>query len=68
MNVDERRDVTETLALTAVIVHDLKQRRRKNYAFNWDDALQVIQLNCLAQNFSQAYPVWSIFEKSHQYY
>jgi len=41
VDVDTNPQITDTLAVTSVIIHDLKQRRQKDYIFNWDDALQV---------------------------
>lgn len=41
VDVDTNPQITDTLAVTSVIIHDLKQRRQKDYVFNWDDALQV---------------------------
>ena len=35
---DETSDI---LGISAVIVNDLKQKRTKDYEFNWDNALQV---------------------------
>jgi len=40
VDVDANPQITDTLAVTSVIIHDLKQRRQKDYVFNWDDALQ----------------------------
>ncbi len=34
-------DIAETLGLSALIINDLKQKRRKHYEFNWDKALKV---------------------------
>lgn len=42
VDVETDAGVTDNLAVSALIVHDLKQRRQRDYAFNWDDALQVI--------------------------
>ena len=41
VDVDTSHQITETLALSAVLIHDLKQRRQKDYVFQWEDALQV---------------------------
>jgi len=41
VDVDTNPDVTDTLAVTSIIINDLKQRRQKDYVFNWDNALQV---------------------------
>lgn len=34
-------EVADILGVSAVIINDLKQRRQKDYEFNWDKALQV---------------------------
>jgi arginyl-tRNA synthetase len=41
VNVEENPQITDILAVSAVIINDLKQRRQRDYIFNWDDALQV---------------------------
>lgn len=41
VDVEKSPEVTDTLAVSAIIIHDLKQRRQRDYNFNWDDALQV---------------------------
>ena len=41
VDVESSRDVTDQLAVSAVIVHDLRQRRMRDYNFRWEDALQV---------------------------
>jgi arginyl-tRNA synthetase len=47
VNVEENPQITDILAVSAVIINDLKQRRQRDYVFNWDDALQVkTQLLC----------------------
>jgi arginyl-tRNA synthetase len=38
-NEKDRFDVSDVLAITAVIINDLKQRRSKNYSFAWENAL-----------------------------
>ncbi len=35
-------EVTDRLAVSSVLIHDLKQRRERDYSFRWEDALQVI--------------------------
>ncbi len=40
--VEDNPQITDTLAVSAVIINDLKQRRHRDYNFNWDDALQVL--------------------------
>lgn len=40
--VEDNPYVTNTLAVSAVIIHDLRQRRQRDYTFQWDDALQVL--------------------------
>ncbi|XP_013108976.2 probable arginine--tRNA ligase, mitochondrial [Stomoxys calcitrans] len=34
-------DVADVLGVSAVIINDLKQRRQRDYEFNWDKALQM---------------------------
>lgn len=34
-------EVTDILGISAIIVNDLKQKRKKDYNFSWDSALQV---------------------------
>ncbi|XP_057379691.1 probable arginine--tRNA ligase, mitochondrial [Daphnia carinata] len=38
--VEENPEITDILAISAVVINDLKQRRQRDYTFNWDDALQ----------------------------
>lgn len=38
---DLPEDTADVLGMSAVIVNDLKQRRQKDYEFNWNKALQV---------------------------
>lgn len=45
--VDDNPYVTDTLAVSAVIIHDLRQRRQRDYTFQWDDALQVAIKACV---------------------
>lgn len=40
--VDDNPHITDTLAVSSVIINDLKQRRQRDYMFSWDDALQVL--------------------------
>ena len=42
VDVETNPQVTGTLAVSALVIHDLKQRRQRDYTFQWDDALQVI--------------------------
>lgn len=42
VDVESSPDTTNTLAISAVFIHDLKQRRQRDYSFVWDDALKVI--------------------------
>lgn len=35
------RDTADVLGMSAVIVNDLKQRRTRDYVFDWDHALQM---------------------------
>lgn len=39
--IEENPEITDILAISAVVINDLKQRRQRDYTFNWDDALQV---------------------------
>ncbi|XP_065084628.1 uncharacterized protein ArgRS-m [Ochlerotatus camptorhynchus] len=41
IDVADNPDITAILGTTAVIVNDLKQRRMRDYEFNWDKALQT---------------------------
>lgn len=41
VDVEANPKVTGTLACSALVIHDLKQRRQRDYTFQWDDALQV---------------------------
>lgn len=34
-------NVSDILGISALIINDLKQRRRKDYNFSWESALQV---------------------------
>lgn len=34
-------NVSDVLGVSCVIINDLKQRRQKDYEFNWDKVLQV---------------------------
>lgn len=36
-----RNEVADVLGVSAVIVNDLKQRRQRDYVFDWDKALQM---------------------------
>lgn len=40
VDVSASPEVTDRLAVSSVIVHDLKQRRMRDYAFRWEDVLQ----------------------------
>jgi len=42
LDVEANPQVTGILAVSALVIHDLKQRRHRDYTFQWDDALQVI--------------------------
>jgi arginyl-tRNA synthetase len=39
--LDQNADTADVLAVSAVVVNDLKQRRQRDYDFDWDRALQV---------------------------
>jgi len=39
-------EVADILGISAIIINDLKQKRKKDYNFSWESALQV-QVPCL---------------------
>lgn len=41
VDVDSSPETTRMLALSAVFIHELKQRRQRDYTFLWDEALKV---------------------------
>lgn len=41
VSLDSEENSSDVLGISAVIVHDLKQRRTRDYKFNWDVALDV---------------------------
>lgn len=49
MNTMDDDEVTDVLGVSAIIINDLKHKRKKDYNFSWDSALQVNKLiyNCL---------------------
>lgn len=34
-------DIADVLGVSAIIINDLKQKRKKDYNFSWESALQV---------------------------
>jgi len=38
-------EVADILGVSAIIVNDLKQKRKKDYNFSWESALQVSVFN-----------------------
>jgi len=38
-------DVADVLGVSAIIINDLKQKRKKDYNFSWESALQVLVFN-----------------------
>jgi arginyl-tRNA synthetase len=52
--------IADILGTTAVIVNDLKQRRQRDYDFDWDKALQVriILVNICYLHTSGTSPTW----------
>jgi len=34
-------DIADILGVSAIIINDLKQKRKKDYNFSWESALQV---------------------------
>lgn len=34
-------EVADVLGISAIIINDLKQKRKKDYNFSWESALQV---------------------------
>ncbi|XP_063995163.1 probable arginine--tRNA ligase, mitochondrial [Diachasmimorpha longicaudata] len=41
VNLDSEEGSSDVLGISAVVVHDLKQRRTKDYKFSWDVALDI---------------------------
>jgi arginyl-tRNA synthetase len=39
--LDKNEKTTDILGISAVIINDLKQRRQRDYEFDWNRALQV---------------------------
>lgn len=37
----DNTDVADVLGISAIIINDLKQKRKKDYNFSWESALQV---------------------------
>lgn len=52
MNILNDDGVADVLGISAIVVNDLKQKRKKDYNFSWESALQVCKnlINVL-QNF-----------------
>lgn len=44
MNTLDDDEVADVLGVSAIIINDLKQRRKKDYNFSWESALQVCLL------------------------
>lgn len=40
-NTLDDNEISDILGMSAIIINDLKQRRKKDYNFSWDSALQV---------------------------
>jgi len=40
-NTLDDNEVSDILGMSAIIINDLKQRRKKDYNFSWESALQV---------------------------
>jgi len=38
-------EVADVLGISAIIINDLKQKRKKDYNFSWESALQVSIFN-----------------------
>ena len=49
--VEDSPHITDALAVSAVIINDLKQRRQRDYNFSWDDALQVLEFKLFGTIF-----------------
>lgn len=41
MNTLNDDEIADVLGVSAIIINDLKQKRKKDYNFSWESALQV---------------------------
>lgn len=63
VNQQDGSEIADILGISAVIINDLKQRRQRDYAFDWDRATQVQGETGIKLQYTHC-RLWSLEKKS----
>ena len=58
-------EITDQLAVSAIIVNDLKEKRNRNYDFDWNKAVQSVGKSGIRLQYAHA-RLCSLFHVNHE--